>query len=451
MYLATENSNKSNGKSALSNTLYLQVLLGVSYVCSFLLQAYLTRALGATLYGELFLADKLMLCCGFLLDGGYLLYASGLIERNFGGLAAGAAGGGKLPATWPSLQDEDKEFSLSELWSAVTGLKLLSAAAIAFFLLFYAIFFVRGRQRFLYVYGLFFIACCLEKLLPDFVYRGLQEVRRLLAGAFCFKLVLLLSHVLFVKSEADYPVVPYLFVGNFALLFLLFVYDMQRRYGIKFLKPARDKLCYIFKRSAVLASARFGSSIFVGATWLFLYSVDSAPQELGYFAVADLLLMTGKKVVMLFSESLYPYILRSADWRFYKRVCGAVLLVAYGGIFIIFNYGGSLLAWIFGADYFAAFAYLRPLLWSALFIVPGALLGYPYLAVKGYIKALNFAVVSSLLIYIGGLLYFVLSGNIDLLNLVYLYNIANFTELFLKICFCCYVKIKELREVKSAR
>lgn len=392
------------------STLFLQVLLLVNYIFSFLWQAYLTGVLGNIIYGKLFMGDKLMFTLACLLDLGYLPTAA---------------------AKWQSVGKEERQ----QLFSCVIICKLLTTLLFigVFFLFNYAYLHLELTDKINYLF--FFLSTVAERLVADFVYRAIHKMYLLLLFNLLTRLSISAGLLYFVRDAASYAAVALIFAGGNLLLLLLSLLPLLYQHFKLFTRVSVAKVKAVARQALLLSGDKWALLGFNLITFLACSSGKLSSESVSYLVLLDLLMLTGRKVVFRLGESFYVHLVHTRDFRWYtvRALCLFSAVVAV--LFILIIQARLFLTLLFGEHFQGATQYLQIMAVGAIFISFDALLAYPLLAAQGLLKQLNRACGSGIIMYaaILGILYF--SDCLNALNLVLAYTAALFGEFVFNLFF----------------
>lgn len=388
----------------LQSTFLLLLLLGLNYVFSFAWQAYLTRVLGADIYGHVFFADKLLLCYAYLLDLGYFMVGA---------------------SAWQE-QEQDRQACFNAIFLLKIGTALIMLGSL---IVLERLILSTNSPTYSYLVYPFFVAVLLEKLLPDYVYRAEHRMLYLLFGNLASRLSLLLMLLIFVRTGQDYVWIPIIYALAATLLLILTLADLWHRKKIKLSLVGFSKLKSVFQQSFSLAGAKLANCCFCTITVIALHYAKPDAKLLSYFLLLDLLFTTGRKVLNLLGESFYLHLHKNADAKWYKQLACSLALFMLLAIFGLYWQADIALQLLFGAEFVPATPYLRTFLLAALPACLSALLAYPLLATRGQLKWTNRAFAVGTGFYAVTLVYLYLTVNLTILQILYAYVWSVYLEL----------------------
>ena len=381
-------------KKLFQNTLFLYIMIFSNQLISLLTIPYQTRVLGPVIYGKTSVAVSLMMYVQLIMDFGFLLSATEKITRY----------------------KDDLAFK-NRLFTAVTICKvclgLLVAGAI------YAVCtWIPSLRLDRDLYLLYFLAYSINALVPDFIYRGQEEMRTITFRTLFIRVFFASLMLIFVTEQSHYLRLPILlFLGN--LLAVLFSFwHVQRRFGIHFVIPG-----HTFTKQTVLDSAPFFLSriatTFYQALIGMILGVRFVGQAVvGYYGASDKILGLVKSVSSPVADSLYPHMVRTKDYSLIRKIllvtCPVILLCAV----VAYFQAEWICVLMFGEEYRPAAGVLRCMVPAMMVVLPTYILSFPALAPIGLSRYAN---ISNL---IGCVTMLVLLGILYLCNYVNVFSLC---------------------------
>ena len=229
--MSVQNGAKESAKRKLvKNTAYLYILTFSSQAISFLTIPYQTRILGPELYGVVGFIVAAMTIFSLCLNYGFLYSGTQAVAEY----------------------REDIE-EVSKVYTAIFVIKLLIGLMLLAVPVIVLLFFPESRQ-----YGalviLYYAAYFVAGLLPDYLYRGLEEMKLITVRTVAIRLVAAGLIFLFLKSEQDVYVLPLsLLVGNAGALLACFWYDI-RKLKMSFVRIEHWYILEVFRKGAPFLS-----------------------------------------------------------------------------------------------------------------------------------------------------------------------------------------------------
>lgn len=389
MFLKVKNKS-SHGKRLLLNTSMLYLLTFSNYFLYLITIPYQARILGPSTFGEVGFAMAFAAYFQLLLDFGFTLSATELISRH----------------------RDDKE-KVSKIFSTIIWCKLiLSGVAATIFFIICASF--TRFQADIPLYLLFFISSILASFIPDFLYRGTENMRAITIRTVLIKLLFVLLIFVFLKDASDYYVIPILgIIGN--VLALTFVAFHIKSLGIYFSRVPLKEVRSSFKQSSMFFYSRIATNIY-SSTNIFMLGIlySHAPQIIGYFTSADRLITAAKQGITPVADSLYPYMVRNKNFALIRKILLIGLPLLGIGCLVTALFAEQICVIIFGEAYRASGEYLRLLMPVVFLAFPAMIFGFPVLSPMGLSKYANISNMLGSVIQIAQLSILFTTGHLNI-------------------------------------
>ncbi len=395
---------KNNGAPSkgtlLKNTAMLMILQLSTYVLAIAAVPYETRVLGPEVYGTVGVMTAVTVYFALFIDFGFLISAVADVSAK-----------------------RDDPAALSRIFTTVTVCKLILTALSAF-LLFLLCTIVPSWRENSGLLILFFTSAALSCLLPDFIYRGLEKMTALTLRTVFVRGFFTAAIFVFLRSPEDIYVIPILnIIGN--CLALLWSYLDLRRFSVKLVKISP---CYVkgaFARSFSFFFSRMATTAYTALNTVILDLIARGGAATGFYTSADKLIVTGKNLLSPISDSLYPYMVKTRDYRPAKRLLSISTPVILAASVPVYIYAHDLCRFIFGAEYGPAGDILRAMMPVAVITLPNYVCGFPVLTAMGIAKYANYSVIFGSVLHTAALLILWLTDGISTLSLAAL---VSFTE-----------------------
>ncbi len=351
------------------NTSLLFLLTFSNYFFNFITVPYQTRILPPAIMGDLNFAGAVMTYFQLILDFGFLLSATQAVAEA---------------------RDHPKQ--ISRILSAVTAAKLGLIAA-SYLALGGLCLWLPRFQRDIPLFFLYLTAYSLYALLPDFLYRGLEEMKSITLRSVIIKAFFTLMIFILLKKPSQYYLIPILTaIGNLGALIATAIHLAMKGY-----RPAVvsfGEIAATMKKSAFFFLSRIASSVFTATnTFILGMLFGSGAATVGFYSTAEKGIAVAKQAIAPITDSLYPYMIRHRDFKAFKKILlfGMPLLGAACAVLIFF--AAPLCRFIFGAEYTPAGQYLRLLAPVLFFSFPATLFGFPALSPLGLTRYANLSTV----------------------------------------------------------
>lgn len=388
--MSVQNGAKESAKRKLvKNTAYLYILTFSSQAISFLTIPYQTRILGPELYGVVGFIVAAMTIFSLCLNYGFLYSGTQAVAEY----------------------REDIE-EVSKVYTAIFVIKLLIGLMLLAVPVIVLLFFPESRQ-----YGalviLYYAAYFVAGLLPDYLYRGLEEMKLITVRTVAIRLVAAGLIFLFLKSEQDVYVLPLsLLVGNAGALLACFWYDI-RKLKMSFVRIEHWYILEVFRKGAPFFVSRIASVIYQSGNAIVLGIFYPGSPIVGWFNSADKFLTLMKQVSSPIADSIYPFMIRNKDYRLSIRIMiiSAPVIILF--CTLLFMEANLVCAFVFGEDYYEAGNVLRCLIPAIAVILPTYIICFPILVPMGLQKYANISNVVGMFIQMALLLLLLSVDKLD--------------------------------------
>ncbi len=386
----------------------LYIMQFSTYLLSFIVVPYETRVLGPTYFGKLGVATAIMVYFQLVIDFGFLLSATEDVSRH----------------------REDKGYVAKVLTAVSIDKLFLTAGSVIVLLVLCQVLPSWQEDRAFYL--LFLIATAVNSMIPDYLYRGLEQMTAITVRTVAIKAFFTVMIVLLLKRPDQYCIIPILnIIGNTAALLGVYLH-LDRQMDIRFV-PCRPRDVWdSFRRSSTFFYSRIATSVYTASNTVIL-SVISAGSSIGYYSLADKLVTTAKSGLSPISDSLYPYMTKNRDFKLVWRILKIIMPVIVGGCAVVFIFARPLCQIVFGAEYGDAAPVLRAMLPVVVVILPSYILGFPTLSAMGLSKYANYSVVFGSALHVFNLLVLYFTGHMNMVTLGALVSVAEIAILLFRV------------------
>ncbi|MCY2687771.1 oligosaccharide flippase family protein [Salinimicrobium sp. TH3] len=363
-------------KSLISNFFSLSALQVVNMILPLLTLPYLVRILGVETFGLLNFSLAVVMFLNILVSFGFELSATRDISVN-----------------------RDQKEKVTRIFSAVMLIKLI-LLIISFVLLCALLFtFEKFGEHYL-LYLVTYGVVVGNFLFPAWFFQGMEDMKYITFINVGSKVIFTGFIFLFVQERNDFLLVP-LFNSLGAILGGVYaVYLILKKYSISFAMPTRQELSsqfrgsthFFFSRIANDGSKHYAVSmigIFFGNTMV------------GYFSIVAKLFYAFMSLGGTVSQTLYPYMSRTRNLNFYKKIFFGILSVALVLLIPLMVFNELFLDLLFDVQNETLSKIFIIIFSAALFGIASALLGYPLLAAFGFIKEANNSLIVASFVFVG--------------------------------------------------
>lgn len=383
----------SSKRQLAKNTLFLYVLTFSSQLLSIVTIPYQTRVLSPELYGVLGVAISVMTVFSLILD-------FGMIQSLTPKVAA---------------HSNDKEY-LSKMYTAALLLKAC-VGCVCFGFLAFALMYIDYARSYSALYMLYFAAYIIGAFLPDYLYRGMEQMRVITVRTVAIRSFATVMIFVFMKSDADILVMPLcLLLGNSVALAACMRYD-KKHFGVGLVAIRVGDLVALGKSSIPFFVSRIASTVYSVANPFVLNVFYGGGFVIGFYSASEKFLSVSKSVVAPVADSLYPYMVKQRDFALVKKVLCMAMPPILVGAALLFVFADSVCSFLFGAQYVQAGDIVRCLIPAIVVIFPSYVMCFPVLVPMGLSRQANLSNVIGLISQISLLSILAASGNLSVYSL----------------------------------
>lgn len=376
------------------NTIMLYILQFSTYLLALLVAPYQTRVLGAEVYGGFLEASaSIILYFQLIIDFGFLLSATEEVSR-----------------------ERNNKDHLCKVMTSVTWAKIaLSVASFAALIALCQVIPAWKQKETILI--LTFFATFLNSMMPDYLYRGLEQMSAITIRTVIIKVFFAAAIFVVLKAPEDVWVVPVLnIIGNGVALIVAYVHVIKK-IGVRFVKIAPADVAAQLKSSSVFFFSRIATTAYTALNTIILDIITQSGAATGHYTSANKLITAGKNGLSPVADSLYPYMAKNKDFSLVKKV----LLIAEPVIFVfcavVFAFAEPFCVWFFGEEFAQAGLVLRAMLPVGVVIFPSYLLGFPMLTAMGISKHANYSTIFGSVFHMIMLGVLFLCGQVNMITL----------------------------------
>ena len=362
-----KNSKNSTSKRLIKNGVFLLVLTFSNYFIGLLLFPYISRVLSIEGFGLIGFAMSYAVIFQVMVEFGFMISATAKISKS---------------------REDKKEVSVIVSSAMYAKLMLAVVSLVSFCIS--ALFIPMVRDHF-DVVGLFVIGSILAAMLPDFFFRGIEEMKSIAIRTVSIRALFLLLVLFFVRDESQILLIPTAFIIGNALAVVLSFVAMYKKGG-RLTRVQASHAIKIIRESSLFFMSRIATSInqSIGA---FMIGLKYGPTsvESGIFSGAARISQAGEMMVAPVSDSLYPHMVNKRDYGLFKKVVIYGGLLWFVGCAFMFVFAEDVCQVVLGADYEVAGDYLRILLFGSFMAYFSNLFGYNALTPIGKVNHANIA------------------------------------------------------------
>ncbi len=402
----------------LKNTIMLYILQFSTYFFAFITVPYQTRIMGISVYGKIGFATSIMVYFQLLIDFGFILSATEEIARH----------------------RENKELC-SKVFTCVTVSKIILMVISLIFLRILFIFTPMIREDF-HLYILFWLATCLNSLIPDYLYRGLEQMRAITIRTVGIKMFFTIMIFIFLRKPSDYYIIPILnIIGSIVAIIGVYIH-LTKKLKIKFINIEFREIINTLKTSSGFFYSRIASTAYGASNSIILGFVDPTGTFNGIYSSAEKLVSTARSGMTPIADSIYPYMIKNKDFKLIKKILKLVMPIILCGCLVVFIFAESICVFLFGSEFINAANVLKCLIPIILITLPSYMLGFPTLGAMGLNKEANNSILIGSIIHIINITFLLITNNINLITLAMSTTMAELVILIYRVMIIYYHRRK---------
>ena len=385
--------NREELKTILNNFFSLTLLKALTYLLPLITFPYLIRVLGVDKFGLVMFAQATMYYFEILVDFGFNLSATREVALN-----------------------AKNKSKLNEIISSVFSIKLVLLIISGLLLLLILSVFDRFTDdSSLYYYS--FLKVIAFAFFPVWFFQGIEKMKYVTIINIISKVIFTILIFVFIQSEKDYLLVPLVDAFGFMIGSLVALYYVFKRFNHSFVFNKFTIIKQSFIDSSMFFLSRVSVSLYTSSNILMLGLVASNVM-VGYYAIAEKLYMVLRNLYQPIVQVIYPYISKSKNVKFFKKLYPGVVILNFIGVYILWVFTPELIYLVSKEHFVESIKVFRTLLIVACIVVPSILIGYPFLAALGFKNEANYSTI------IGSLFHVTILGVLYFINLINMYNIV---------------------------
>ena len=372
------------------NTFWQYGMQLLKYVFPLLLIPYLTRVLGTDGYAVYAYVRAFMGIMQVIADFGFMLSGTKRVVELRGDTAA-----------------------LSRLVGAITTARMMLLAVLFVVTLIIAQFIPVMTANMAYVVWAFF-ATAGRSVLPDFLFQGHERMGPLTTRYFVTKGLQVCLTLLLVRGPEDLVLVAVADVVS-EVVDIAWSYRAQKRlFSVGISRPTLRESFEELRVSAVYCVSNVSSSLLSGFTTLIIGLALTDSTDIAFWSLALTTVSAVQALYAPITNSLYPHMLNSRDFRFARKLGLIALPALVIGSVAYCMLSEPIMLLLGGSEYIGGSRVMVELSPVLLFSFYSMFLGWPILGAMGHVKKLTGTTVFAGVANIAALLALYLSGNATL-------------------------------------
>ena len=409
-------------KRILENMISLTGLQFASYILPLITLPYLTLVLGPEKFGLTQYAISLITYFQFFTDYGF-----------------------NLSATRELAICRDDNQKISQIFSSVMFIKLC-LCILSFIILLLIVMFIPKFNEDSYVYILTFGMVIGYMLFPTWLFQGLEYMRYTSILNIIGKIVFTVLIFIFIHDTTDYMLVPLINSLGYILVGILGIYIALTKFNIKITIPSIRDIKYHLREGWYVFISTIAINMYT-TTNTFLLGLLTNNTLVGYYSIAEKIILAVNGLLNPISQALYPFLSRTVKTddktrsiEFIRKITKIMTLVGIvlsAGLFI---FAKPIILLLFGQSYVNSVIILQIISIVPLAVSLSTVFGVETMLTFNYKKAFTSIVM------IGGIIDIVLG--IILITLMKEIGIAiSFatTEIFITIAMFIFLQRKGIK------
>lgn len=393
----------------LKNTVFLYLLQFSNYAFSLATLPYITRILGPESYGNL----------GFAMSFSY--YFTLIIDFGF-----------RLSGTKAVAENKDKKETLSDIVSSITYSKIILGILLLVLLIPCCLYIkaMRDNSLLLLLYLIFSIIC---SILPDYLYRGLENMKIITYRAIIMKAIFTVLIFVFLRKPSQIILIPLFQIFGEIAAFTWVAWDINKNLNLKFLHPQLKIIKRTMRESAPFFFSRIAASIYGVMNTTILGFLYPGSAVIGYYTSADKIRSVATSTFSPIADSFYPYMNRTKDLKKLFKVTFMIEIPIILFCVSLWIFADPICTLLFGEEFHGASGILKWMTPIIAITYPNFMLGFPALTALGKSNWANWSVEIASLNQFVGILALFMFFEVNAINLCILTAISELIVFLLRI------------------
>lgn len=384
---------KTNKINLFKNTFFLYLLTFSNQLINLVAIPYQTRVLGVVNYGKIGVAVSIMAYVQIVLDFGFILSGTAEVAEN-----------------------NKSKLRISEIMTSIITIRVAISIVVAILLSGICYNVSSFREDFKLII-LYFIAYLINSFLPDFIYRGIEQMKSITIRTLIVRSLFLCLMFLVIKKAEDYVYIPIiLLVGNIIAVVISYI-DIYVRWNYKLVKVSRKDIWLRFKKTIPFFISRFASSFYQALNLIILGIYFPGSSIVGCYSAADKIVNLAKSCSSPIADSMYPYMIKNKDYKLIKKILTLVMPIIFLGSIVLFIFSESIGVFIFGDEYKGIGSIIKIMVPILVVIFPTYILAFPVMVPMGLAKFANISNVIGAIVQIALLSLLIAMNMVNVITL----------------------------------
>ncbi|MDO5851768.1 MAG: flippase [Methanobacteriaceae archaeon] len=411
-------------KRIFENMISLTGLQFASYILPLITLPYLAFVLGPDRFGLTQYAISVVTYFQFLTDYGFNLSATREISIN----------------------KESKH--VNHIFSNVMLIKLI-LCVISFIILTILVFGINRFTQDWFIYYLSFGLVIGYMLFPTWFFQGMEDMKYITIINILGKVIFTVLIFLFVKTSGDYLLVPLFNSLGFIIVGIIGIITAIVKFNIKLVRPTLTELKYHLIEGWHVFISTIAINLYT-TTNTFLLGLLTNNTLVGYYSIAEKIILAVNGLITPISQALYPFVSRLTvndkenSLIFIRKIVKIISVIGFIFSLGIFLFAEPIINLLFGTAYADSIRILKILSFIPLIVSLSTVFGVQIMLTFNYKKAF-----SSILIIAG--VINVIMGTLLILSIQELGIAISFflTELFVTVAMFLFLQRKGIKIIEK--
>lgn len=400
--------------SLLQNTFFLYLITFSNYLFGLITLPYETRILGPEAFGLLGFAAAFYTYFYVIFDFGFILCGTKMITQN-----------------------ADNPKALEKIVSGITMAKIILFTIISVVFLIICLSIDRLADNLLLLM-LYLVYAGLTCLIPDYLYRGLENMKMITLRTVLVRFVFTCLIFIFLRRPNQVYLIPlFNIVGTLFALIWIF-YDIKTNLNIKIGFVSLKYVFSLIKEAFMYFVSRIASTVYSATNMIILGFLYPGNPLLGYYTSVDKVRVLASQAASPVADSFYPYMIRTKDYRKLFKITALFECVIILGCVLLWIFSKEFCTIFFGHEYVCAYPILRCMIPLMVLILPNYMLGFPALSPIGMSKWANNSVIIAMINQIIGIAILFLSHKLSVYSIIILTTVSEFICLMVRLLVLIY-------------
>jgi PST family polysaccharide transporter len=380
---------KLRSNKLLSNFLNLSFLQLLTLFIPLLTYPYLIRVLGKSTYGSIIFAQVIVAYAIIFIDFGFNLFATSEVSKN-----------------------KNSKEKIEEIFINVISIKILCFILVLFTFFMLNWFFEFDTLLYLLSLGVLIY----DVFFPLWYFQGVEKMSYITILVIPFRLLSLVSILIFVKEESDYLYVPLIY-GIFALMISISsIYVIIKHEKIKINTKHLIKIKEYFKNASYIFISNFVISLYLTSN-KFIVGIFFGKVNLAYYDLAEKIVGVLKVFQSIISQTIFPKINRDQNIVFIKKMLKISLFINILLSLIVYLNSSLIISVLGGSEMLNSSTILNILLLTVPIVGLSNFFGIQMLIPFGYKKDFSKIVSFSAIIYCFIILFLIFFNIMTIINI----------------------------------